>query len=291
MMPFDDGFSTAGFRNRAEGWFSGPQLHNLVHVWVGGSMLPASSPNDPVFFLHHCFVDKLWADWQRLHPTEGYLPISPIVGKPGHSLNEAMEPWAGRGQTITPASVLDHHALGYGYDTEAVCAPTLKFRDDITLKFRDDITLKFRDDITLKFNDDPGTLKFRDDITLKFRDDVKQPGLDKPPLTDVKQPSVDKAPGADVVGTPAPGGFRQGVPFVLSTPHHSMAWAQSFPQAHRATLDQYAAAIAEYEQMIQEINQAAESGQLSEAEMQAADTLFREYQALTAEYQQLIQQT
>jgi tyrosinase len=136
VAPFNAGFSTAGFRNRAEGWFSGPQLHNLVHVWVGGSMGQASSPNDPVFFLHHCFVDKLWADWQRLHPTERYLPIAPLVGRPGHSLNEAMEPWAGCGQTVTSASVLDHHALGYGYDTEAVCAPTLKFRDDIMLKFR-----------------------------------------------------------------------------------------------------------------------------------------------------------
>ena len=110
--------SSSGFRNRLEGWISGPQLHNLVHVWVGGSMLPMSSPNDPVFFLHHCFVDKLWADWQRLHSSAGYLPASGAAA--GHNLGDAMQPWAGMGQVVTPASVLNHHALGYRYDTDKV---------------------------------------------------------------------------------------------------------------------------------------------------------------------------
>ncbi len=29
-------------------------LHNLVHRWVGGTMLAMASPNDPVFWMHHC---------------------------------------------------------------------------------------------------------------------------------------------------------------------------------------------------------------------------------------------
>jgi tyrosinase len=172
VAPFDR-FSASGFRNRLEGWISGPQLHNLVHVWVGGSMGPMSSPNDPVFFLHHCFVDKLWADWQALHPGAGYLPVAGAA--PGHNLGDAMQPWAGAGTIVTPASVLDHHALGYAYDTEDHCAPTLKFFDDRpTLKYFDDQpTMKFFDDRpTVKFLDDQPTLKFHDDgATLKFRDD------------------------------------------------------------------------------------------------------------------------
>ena len=113
--PYNDGSSLAGFRNTLEGWRNGPQLHNRVHVWIGGSMSPSSSPNDPVFFLHHCFIDKCWADWQAVHPMEpAYGPASGAAA--GHNLNDAMQPWAGMGQTITPASLTDHHALGYAYE-------------------------------------------------------------------------------------------------------------------------------------------------------------------------------
>lgn len=117
VTPYDgiqwDGAVTSSFRNQLEGW-RGPNLHNTVHVWVGGSMSPGTSPNDPVFFLHHCNVDRLWWDWQRQHPREGYLPVTD--GPPGHNLNDGMSPW---GAANTPASVLDIHKLGYRYDTEA----------------------------------------------------------------------------------------------------------------------------------------------------------------------------
>jgi tyrosinase len=35
-------------------------LHNQVHAWIGRGMGLASSPNDPVFYLHHCNVDRIW---------------------------------------------------------------------------------------------------------------------------------------------------------------------------------------------------------------------------------------
>ncbi|KAJ1965163.1 hypothetical protein IWQ62_002736 [Dispira parvispora] len=44
--------------------------HNLVHDMVGGDMDTMCAPSDPLFFLHHTFVDKLWADWQR-YPNRG----------------------------------------------------------------------------------------------------------------------------------------------------------------------------------------------------------------------------
>jgi tyrosinase len=50
--------SVAGFRNHLEGWIGPARLHNAVHVWVGGDMGISTSPNDPVFFLHHCNVDR-----------------------------------------------------------------------------------------------------------------------------------------------------------------------------------------------------------------------------------------
>jgi hypothetical protein len=28
-----------------------------------------SSPGDPLFYLHHTWLDKIWADWQALNKT------------------------------------------------------------------------------------------------------------------------------------------------------------------------------------------------------------------------------
>ncbi|MFE7130731.1 tyrosinase family protein [Streptomyces sp. NPDC057638] len=92
------------FRNILEGnW--GAFLHNQVHTWVGGQMAQPVSPNDPVFWLHHAFVDKLWADWQQLHPASPYLPNGTTPD--AVDLNEAMAPWDGPGG-VTPAQMLDH---------------------------------------------------------------------------------------------------------------------------------------------------------------------------------------
>lgn len=107
--------SYPSFRNVLEGFvdtYGDPvtSFHNFVHVWVGGSMAAHTSPNDPVFFLHHCFVDKLWAEWQRRHPGKGYVPDSGEDVPPGHGSDDPMQPW----ETV-PADVLDHRDLGYRY--------------------------------------------------------------------------------------------------------------------------------------------------------------------------------
>lgn len=106
-FPWDDRAS-GGFRNRLEG------LHNFVHVWVGRDMATATSPNDPVFFLHHCNVDRLWRSWQEIHGTDLYLPAA-----------DAPE-WLARHRredrmfsffegTVTPETMLDADAF-YVYD-------------------------------------------------------------------------------------------------------------------------------------------------------------------------------
>jgi tyrosinase len=132
---WDDHESSATFRNELEGWYvpTGSTvrdgMHNLVHLWVGGNtgaMLPSSSPNDPVFFLHHCNIDRLWAVWQSLQTGPHYAPPAPLPGEPGQGLDEAMifydpaisstPPWSD--PPATPAQVVDHRALGYSYDTD-----------------------------------------------------------------------------------------------------------------------------------------------------------------------------
>jgi tyrosinase len=116
---------TVGFRNRIEGWVTvrgdgrvkttGSQLHNRVHLWIGGNMAPMTSPNDPVFFLHHCFVDKVWADWQaeqKANNPEGAPHYAPLRdGPPGHNIDDPIRPWI-----RTVREVLDIMALGYGYE-------------------------------------------------------------------------------------------------------------------------------------------------------------------------------
>ncbi|WP_156726952.1 tyrosinase MelC2 [Streptomyces apocyni] len=93
--------ASTSFRNHLEGW-RGANLHNRVHVWVGGQMTTGVSPNDPVFWLHHAFVDKLWADWQARHPDSGYLPTTRTRNVV--SLHDTMRPW----NDVTPADMLDH---------------------------------------------------------------------------------------------------------------------------------------------------------------------------------------
>lgn len=96
--------------------------HNGPHEWIGGTMMPSTSPNDPVFFLHHSNVDKVWAIWQQ-RINGGISNYLPAAGTPSHSLNSVMEmldatfflfPVKNR-----PMDVLDHKSdLGYMYDVD-----------------------------------------------------------------------------------------------------------------------------------------------------------------------------
>jgi tyrosinase len=39
--------------------------HGAVHVGIGGDMSIMQSPNDPIFWLHHAYIDKIYARWQQ----------------------------------------------------------------------------------------------------------------------------------------------------------------------------------------------------------------------------------
>lgn len=43
------------------------EFHNSVHGAIGGHMSNMSSPFDPLFFLHHTFVDYMWKRWQDIN--------------------------------------------------------------------------------------------------------------------------------------------------------------------------------------------------------------------------------
>ncbi len=59
-------------------------VHGSVHVRVGGNMSGVSTAGfDPIFYLHHANVDRLWALWQGSHadplpPNEANLELDPF---------------------------------------------------------------------------------------------------------------------------------------------------------------------------------------------------------------------
>lgn len=129
------------FRNYLLG-VSPLQLHSVPHIWLGGqwdsdisngsfdgtesstfvgtmSALDCS-PNDPVFWIHHCNVDRIWAAWEARYgasyePTSGW--------NEGWNLNDELYPYLlyknnpeMMKEGITNASMLDFESLGYTYD-------------------------------------------------------------------------------------------------------------------------------------------------------------------------------
>ena len=116
--PFDSSSPVhRSFRNYMTGWnhpTGEAEMHNRVHEWVGGSMMSMASPNDPIFFLVHSFLDKVWAEWMAV-----YGPDYPAFGAQfGHNRRDPMYLFGN-----TPESTLNHHKLGYWYDTEEKPTP------------------------------------------------------------------------------------------------------------------------------------------------------------------------
>jgi tyrosinase len=122
-QPWEDGHRASnpaawqGYRPHLE-----VDLHNLVHRWVGGNMVDMTSPNDPVFWLHHCNCDRLWSMWEVQHSNE--LPYLPDSGAAlGHNLNDKMiycEPDSIRpfDRDYRPVDVLSNSNLNVAYDTD-----------------------------------------------------------------------------------------------------------------------------------------------------------------------------
>lgn len=92
-----------------EGWGTRPNgsslpAHNQGHSWIGGIMNNVmKSPTDPMFWLHHAEIDRLWEIWRQTHPGPG-----PVLA--GADL--VMDPWS-----EAYADLLDIAALGYAYDS------------------------------------------------------------------------------------------------------------------------------------------------------------------------------
>ena len=72
--------------------------HNPVHNLIGGEMANMTSPRDPIFFLHHGNIDRLWNAWVRAGGKR-----MPYTSNPYNSTNSNTY-WAGTfryGPTMT----------------------------------------------------------------------------------------------------------------------------------------------------------------------------------------------
>ena len=70
-------------------------MHGSVHVFVGGHMGHlVCSPSDPVFWMHHAFVDCIWQNFRnssQATPLNEYPSLTP----PAHDENDNMIPFTG----------------------------------------------------------------------------------------------------------------------------------------------------------------------------------------------------
>jgi hypothetical protein len=167
--------------------------------------------------------------------------------------------------------------------------PTLATLDHATIAAADQPTLALADhptiaavDIhtTIAAIDHPQTLALLDHPTLAAGD-----------LPTVATHDVAGPTGPGPIGDPGPllGGGIGGrhVPFVLSTPHHTTAWQRSFPDMAQQQVQQLAAQISQYQQVLNDYAAAEAAGTLSTVDSVRAEQLTAEYNALIAEYRQL----
>jgi len=85
--------------------------HNNAHTITGGlngHMGDGMSPLDPIFWLHHCNIDRIWAEWQSAGNTTPAFNLS---------YNNQFVNGAGQPVAASSASALSFAAMNYTYDT------------------------------------------------------------------------------------------------------------------------------------------------------------------------------
>lgn len=78
--------------------------------WLWGDMgTTTASAFDPIFWSHHCMIDRIWALWQQEHGNSGI---------PNNHLDLVLEPF-----NMRVRDVLDIHELGYEYAVSESSVP------------------------------------------------------------------------------------------------------------------------------------------------------------------------
>ena len=116
--------------------------HALVHSAIGGSIRSASgdmnfmhSPNDPIFWLHHSFIDYLWtrflaAKQQKQGPDNPIKVTSLLMFGGKNAVGEVMtvdDKVAGFSETILVRDILDTKSICYEYSDPGMAEVAVGF--------------------------------------------------------------------------------------------------------------------------------------------------------------------
>lgn len=176
---------TPGFGGPQTGFWPGggnsggveSQPHNNVHVLVGGSepttgipglmSYPPTAALDPVFYLHHANIDRLWSSWRR-DPDHHDPGQSIWLEGPGQAGQRsfAMPNPDGTRWDFAPKDMRDTHALGYEYDDLTPGAPDAPVAPGATARL-----------VRLGAPDSPVTRQTEGDEAMTPPQDLQEPEL------------------------------------------------------------------------------------------------------------------
>ena len=128
--------NTDGFRNFVEGFYNFnnknskfAEMHNKVHIYIGGLMMnvPTSS-NDPIFWLHHCNIDRLYEKWFENPMTDTSYKPTPKMNSVEYAVGFGHNGYDNAGLLFPPITNVDAHKrgseLGYSYQDPISCIPS-----------------------------------------------------------------------------------------------------------------------------------------------------------------------
>ncbi len=93
--------------------------HNRGHNWVGGIMSnPMDSPMDPLFYMHHANIDRIWSEWQEIPGNENKK------SEVNHE-NSLLDPWADKWNISNVHKISDLGELTYSYAPVATQTDTI----------------------------------------------------------------------------------------------------------------------------------------------------------------------
>ncbi|SNZ01671.1 tyrosinase family protein [Flagellimonas pacifica] len=94
--------------------------HNNVHSLVGGRGLmsyPGTAALDPIFYLHHCNIDRMWAEWNEVDGHANPVDLNWLKGPVSIGEREFVMPMPDNVEWVfTPEHVTDMDVLNYQYD-------------------------------------------------------------------------------------------------------------------------------------------------------------------------------